>query len=195
MSTTNDVASIQISTEGAVAYHTTLVTVSLNRNIAAETFVDAYYAALQNARPTVSTYYQPQTTMPDGKVVPVIVWNGNVLPSASDFQKLFENDMPATHFDAQSLDCHIINPSYAPEGVDLTGIKDSDKKKLMSLVVMVSGTVKVGERGADDGEVEVRGFSEVLTLVPNIDKLKGGTGKAGQGRSFLIQNQNFRYVV
>jgi len=133
--------------------------------------------------------------MPDGKVVPVIVWNGNVLPSPADFQKLFENDMPATHFDAQSLDCQIINPSYAPEGVDMTGVREADKKKLMSIVAMVSGTVKVGERGADEAEAEVRGFSEVLTLVPNVDKLKGGTGKASQGRSFLIQNQNFRYVV
>lgn len=50
----------------------------------------------------------------------------------------------------------------------------------------VSGYVRLIER--KDGPM--RGFADHLTLIPNKD-----TSKAGEGRQWVIQTQNFRFVV
>lgn len=88
----------------------------------------------------------------------------------------------------QSFDCHVLNPSYtvgAPEG---TLGPDKDGRR-MSIVVMVSGSVKYFEEG---GEGELRGFTDNLILVPNWD---AQGPKASKGtRKWLIQNQTFRLV-
>ena len=50
----------------------------------------------------------------------------------------------------------------------------------------VSGYARLFER--KDGPM--RGFADSLTLVPNKD-----ISKAGEGRQWVIQTQNFRFVV
>ena len=115
---------------------------------AAENFVDAYYTALQSSRHTISSYYCPHEVQTDGKVVPVIIWNGNLLPDVASFQKMFENDMPYTHYDVQSLDCHVLNPtSLAADKVQGgNGAEDKDIERRMSIVVAVSGSCGTGPR-------------------------------------------------
>lgn len=60
------------------------------------------------------------------------------------------------------------------------GVKD------MSILILVSGTVRYGE----DREQPQRGFSETFVLTPNpsADHARGR-------KDFLIQSQNFRLVV
>ena len=159
---------------------------------AAENFVDAYYTALQASRGTISSYYVPPTTLPDGKTVPVIVWNGNGVADGAAFQRMFEDSMPYTYYDVQSLDCDVLNTGLAQQAAsasDHDSVSKKDAEKNLPVVVMVSGYVRLEE--AREGPM--RGFSETFVLVPNAEK--EGKGKGSQKRAWLIQNQNFRYVT
>ncbi|KAI9841210.1 MAG: hypothetical protein M1837_000937 [Sclerophora amabilis] len=154
---------------------------------ATQNFVESFYPSLTSKRSTITSFYEPASKMADGKSLPDITFNGNIYGEPVDFQNLFEKDMPRTHFDIQSYDCHIINPNYLPS--------DSKEKpvlpgKNMSLLVSVSGTVQFG----DDADAEERAFSESFVLVPNEDfhaAKNRGSGK----KEWLIQSQNFRLVV
>lgn len=93
--------------------------------------------------------------------------------------------MPPTVYDVQAFDCHVVNPNFVPEGE--TGF-DAEKGKNMTVVVLVSGIVKIGE------PAKVRQFSETFVLVPDYDAAKAKRkGKASKG--WLIQSQTFRFVV
>lgn len=118
--------------------------------------------------------------------MPIIIWNGNVVEDAAAFQKMFENEMPYTHFDVQSLDCHVLNATAIPVPAD----KAKHAEKAMSLTVMVSGYVRLEE----PQKGPMKGFSETFVLVPNPDNLSGKPLKTGK-RAWLIQSQIFRYVV
>lgn len=153
-----------------------------NRAVAASDFADVYYQALQASRNTIADYYVVNETLPDGKTVPMITWNGNAMHDAATFQKMFENDMPYTHYDVQSLDCHVLNPSYSAEV--------NDPEKNVSIVVMASGYVRLEE----PREGPMKGFSDTFVLVPNLGSANA-KGPQRQRRNWLIQTQTFRYVV
>ena len=125
--------------------------------------------------------------MPDGKPLPVITYNGKVASNALEIQDMFQNQMPAVHYEVQSFDCHVINPNYiaeTPQGP----VRASGKN--MSILVTVSGYVKYG----DSPSVTPRGFSESFVLVPNPDVTKSkGHGK--HLKDWLIQSQTFRLVT
>ena len=91
-------------------------------------------------------------------------------------------DMPRTHLEAQSLNVHVLNPSIKPTA----GMKKKDAAHNMSLIVQVSGSMRIGQ----PKEGPLRGFSDSFVLVPN-DEL----GKQDVGRQWLIQSQTFRFVV
>lgn len=75
-------------------------------------------------------------------------------------------------------------------GVDESNLGPSKDGKKMSIMVMVSGSVKYYKDGA---EGETRGFTEAFMLVPN---LEAQGPKAPRGtRKWLIQSQQFRLVV
>ncbi|KAF2842645.1 NTF2-like protein [Patellaria atrata CBS 101060] len=150
----------------------------------AESFVDAYYTALQASRPTISSYYVPRETLPDGKIVPIIVWNGNSIETAAAFQEMFEKEMPFMHYEVQALDCHVMNPGDS--AVDDTS-KAAEKK--ISIIVAINGFVRLAE--AREGPT--KGFSESIVLAPNPEKALKGPKAAT--RAWLIQSQVFRYVV
>lgn len=125
--------------------------------------------------------------MPDGKPLPAIVFNGNVIPDAAAMQKMFQQQMPAAIYEVQAYDCQVMNPNYVAEnakgGVGSTG-------KNMTILVVVSGYVKLGEVR----EATMRGFSESFVLVPNPDAV-GAKGRGRHIKEWLIQSQNFRLVV
>lgn len=156
---------------------------------AAETFCDAYYTALNASRSQLSTFYIPATLTP--RPLPHISINGEVLNDAAVFQSRFENDMPFTHYEPQSLNVHVMNRSMGPlpEGK----VTKKDLERNMSLTVQVSGYVRLFERK----EGPMRGFSDNFCLVPNKEDSAGakGTGKEGMGRQWVIQTQNFRFVT
>jgi len=159
---------------------------------ATENFLDNYYVALQGSRHTITSYYCPYERNPQGKELPGIVWNGNVFHTAEDYQKMFEECMPFTHYDVQSFDCHVLNPTaLAPDKLKGgSGDPDKDIERRMSIVVLVSGTLRLEEPKTGP----LRQFSETFVLVPNPEKAPGKGPKA-EKKGWLIQNQNFRYVV
>lgn len=115
-------------------------------------------------------------------MVPGLQWNGNTIEDAAAFQKMFETEMPFTHFEVQSLDCHVLNPN-----IPTTSKEPRDIEKSFSMLVVVSGFVRLEE--PKNGPM--RGFTDTLILTPNKDK----GSKKGPRRDWMIQNQNFRYVV
>jgi NTF2-related export protein 1/2 len=146
-------------------------------------FVSDYYHALQSRRNTISTFYIPPSAMQGGKPIPTIIFNGRVLQNGASVQAMFENEMPPARYEAQSIDCQILNPQYTPEGVS----HSRSAASTMTILVMVSGAVRFSEDRNDPD----RGFSETFVLVPNQDR-----GPRGQRpKEFLIQSQNFRVVV
>ncbi|KAK4500073.1 hypothetical protein PRZ48_008259 [Zasmidium cellare] len=154
----------------------------------AESFVDTYYNALNSDRSTLKEFYVPKTegTTPE-RTLPHIAYNGDLSHDGAEFQRKFE-EMPYTYYEAQSVNAHILNPCIDPNG----GKTQKEAERNLSITIQISGYVRLVER--KDGPM--RGFSEQIILVPNKEEVGGrGTGKTGQGRQFLIQVQNFRYVV
>jgi NTF2-related export protein 1/2 len=149
--------------------------------------VEAYYDILSNARTSIVNYYQAKETAPDGATLPNIVWNGNQIPGAEAFQKMFVDEMPYTFYETQSIDCHVLNDQFYPPSA---GVRINNDKNL-SLLVVVSGYLRLEDRK----EGPMREFSETLILVPNKDKASGRTNAASSKRNWLIQTQIFRFVV
>ena len=124
--------------------------------------------------------------MPDGKPLPVIVYNGNIIPNPTAMQTLFQDQMPQARYEIQDYDCQIVNPNYVAEG---TQGSSSDSGQNMTILVTVSGLVKFG----DPHSATARAFSENFILIPNPVAAKKTRGKRHKG--WLIQSQNFRLVV
>lgn len=125
--------------------------------------------------------------MPDGKPLPSITYNGNIISNAAALQEMFQNQVAAARYEVQSFDCHVINSNYIAENtqgaVSTTG-------KNMTILVTVSGYVKYG----DLRDAPMRGFSENFVLIPNPEAVN----YKGQGKNvkeWLIQSQTFRFVV
>ena len=149
-----------------------------------EAFVEGYYTALNGSRHQVASFYVPKST--GARPMPHISYNGNLYNDASAFQERFQ-EMPYTHFEAQSVNAHVLNRDM---GLSLHSKQDAHQN--VSLTVQVSGYVRLEERK----EGPMRGFSDSFVLVPNKVEVGGkGTSKQGEGKKRVIQRQNFRFVV
>lgn len=144
---------------------------------AAESFTEAYYTALDSSRSHLSNFYIPTITAP--RPLPHISYNGDVLNDSSLFQSKY-SEMPWTHHEVQSLNVHVMNRCMEPP----EGKTKRELERNMSLSVQVSGYVRLFERK----EGPMRGFSDFFVLVP-------GKGGKGEGREWVIQTQNFRFVT
>jgi len=153
---------------------------------AATDFVEAYYTALSDSRSTLENYYAVKGTLPDGvDTFPDILWNGNKFEDAKAFKTTFLEDMPKmVHFDVHTVDCQVLNPNY-----DHTSTVKAEKN--ISILVMVNGLVRLEDRKTGP----LKEFSETFVLIPNIEKFSTGKGAMAEKRNWLIQTQNFRYVV
>ncbi|KAF2810391.1 NTF2-like protein [Mytilinidion resinicola] len=158
---------------------------------ATENFLDNYYVALQGSRHTIASYFCPFERFADGKELPGMVWNGNVFRTPEEYQALYEDRMPFTHYEVQSFDCHVLNPTaMAPDKLKGgSGEQDKDIEKRMSIVVLVSGTVRLDEPKTGP----LKQFSETFVLVPNPEKTANGPKSVV--KAWVIQNMNFRFVV
>ena len=184
---TADTAS-KISTEG-LSYSSDLrdaLLHRLNTISAAGHFVDTYYHALSSSRAEIASFYMAVSAMPDGKPLPVIVYNGNIIPDPIAMQTLFQEQMPQARYEIQDYDCQVLNPHYIAEGTQGNSLASG---KNMTILVTVSGLVKLGEPRT----AIVRGFSENFVLIPNPAAAVKTRGKPIKG--WLIQSQNFRLVV
>lgn len=154
--------------------------------VAARVFIEAYYRALndQKERATLSSFYIQPT--PNNPIAADISLNGNIIPTPADLQILFENQMPKAHYEAQSFDCHVLNPNYTIGATDADLGPDPTGRK-MSILLVVSGYVKYGE----PRDAKMRGFTENFILVPNFEVRTDNTRVV---RDWLIQSQSFRIV-
>src|ERR1700761_308376 len=91
---------------------------------AAEQFVEAYYTALDASRSQLSSFYVPSTVQAD-RALPYISFNGELISDASAFQERFEKQRPGTHFEPQSVNVHVMNPSIAP--IEGKGKRDAER--------------------------------------------------------------------
>jgi len=156
---------------------------------AAETFVQSYYPALNtpNGQKRLTEYYiKPTLEQPTEADISL---NGNILSSPADLQATFENQVQKCLYEAQSFDCQVINTNYNV-GIDERYIAPDKDGKKMSIMVMVSGSVKYYKDGV---EGETRGFTETFLLVPN-PEAQGPKAPRGL-RKWLIQSQSFRLVL
>ena len=124
--------------------------------------------------------------LPTGKTLPTIVFNGNTLPDAPALQTMYDQHMPETHYEVLSYDCQVLNPNVAVDGV--AGVSGTHRKK-MSILVLVSGSVKMGK----PNEAKLQGFSEALVLVPNPNAF-AVKGRTRNVKEWLIQSDHFRLV-
>jgi len=132
----------------------------------------------------------PEQTLPSGKYLPLITYNGAQMTSPTDFQSLYTNQMPFAYFEVQSLNATVLNPTLTP--IDTEKARPKEVENNMSVLVQVGGYVRLMERK----EGPMRGFCDTLVLVPNKEEVGGkGKDKTGEGRSWVIQTQNFRFVV
>jgi len=148
----------------------------------AERFTETYYSALSGARGSIKTFYVAAIAQDDGRGLPNITYNGELFHDPATFQDRWVKDMPRTHVEAQSLNVHVLNPSIKPT----EGMKKKDAARNMSLIVQVSGSMRIGQ----PKEGPLRGFSDSFVLVPNEE-----LGKQDVGRQWVIQSQTFRFVV
>lgn len=156
---------------------------------AADRFVDLYYSALDSHRSTLQSFYVPTLTQDSGRGLPSITYNGELISDSASFQERWENHMPRTSIQIQSVNAHVLNPVLAPWPGDA---KKRDAEKNVSLIVQVSGTVRLGE----PKEGPLRAFGDSFVLVPNTEVATGVGGKEGAGgKRWLIQSQAFRFVV
>ncbi|KAI4250227.1 MAG: hypothetical protein L6R40_000400 [Gallowayella cf. fulva] len=162
----------------------TAIKVSTN---ASQYFVDTYYAALNQRSNTIASFYMAPASMPAGKSLPSISFNGTQIPTAAAMQTMFEQQIPQSHYEVQCYDCHVINPSYIMEGTQGWPAKTG---KNMTILVAVSGYVKYGNLK----EAKPRAFSETFVLVPNTTAA-ATKQRAKNVKEWLIQTQNFRIVV
>ena len=154
-------------------------------SLAAKDFVETFYPALSNARDTIASFYMQPTTMSDGKSLPVILFNGNVIEDPTAMEKMFKDDMPEAHYEVQTYDCHVLNPNYVPQDAPEVS---SETGKNMMMLVMIGGSVQFGD--VKTTPLPVRGFTENIVLVPNFAAM--GNEKGKPAKDFLIQSQNFR---
>ena len=176
----------RVSTDGTKRHLCYLLHKTNNNLTAAQHFIDSYYNALNidRERATLSSFYV-QTT-PLNPVVADISLNGNIVQSPEDLQNLFQSTMPKAHYEAQSYDCHVLNPNYTIGASDADLGPDPTGRK-MSLLLAVSGYVKYGEAR----DAKMRGFTENFVLVPNF---QAESGSLKNVKKWLIQSQNFRIV-
>ncbi len=155
---------------------------------AAEQFVETYYPTLNNPklRSKLTTFYIKPTAASPLKAD--ITLNGNIISDPSELQSFFEHQVSKSHYEVGSYDCQVINTNYNIGAKEDQLGPDKDGKK-MSILVVISGSVRYWKDGADS---ETRGFTENVVLVPNWEA-QGPKAAKGE-KKWLIQSQNFRLV-
>lgn len=155
------------------------------RHTAAELFVARYYEAL-NRNSTLLPFYMDSTARYTTKAD--ISINGAIVTSPAEYSKLLEEQGPGVHYEAESFDTHVLNPSFAYSAPDHIPDQDMREKKgeRMSVAVTVMGKVRYG-KGKD---APVKMFNETFVLVPNWDAMVRNPPRGI--RRWLIMSQNFR---
>lgn len=114
--------------------------------------------------------------------------NGQVVPTPADYYTLLETQGQNVRYEIESLDAHVMNPSFqygAPENI-YNNDKVEKSGGRMSIVVTTMGKVQFG-KGRDSPQ---KMFNETFVLVPNWDAMSKNPSKGA--KRWLIMSQNFR---
>jgi NTF2-related export protein 1/2 len=153
--------------------------------LAAETFVNHYYQAVNNQSNLLPFYVNSSSRY---SIAADISINGSVVAQPSDYSALLEAQGQGVRYEIESLDAHVVNPSSqygAPDNIhDNNKVEKSGSR--MSIVVTTMGRVQFG-KGRDAPQ---KMFNETFVLVPNWDSMARNPPR-GLGR-WLIMSQNFR---
>ena len=135
-------------------------------------------------RKLVEDFYLPAKTSETGTKEPQITWNGHTIDDPVEFRKTVEEDFTFVFYNTQSVDCQVLSSNYQTDP-QAKGHKQGEN---IVILVMTSGYMRLQERG----QGPMKEYSESFVLVPN----PGGKGaKSTHKKRFLIQSQNFRWVV
>ncbi|KAL6849146.1 hypothetical protein ACO1O0_008676 [Amphichorda felina] len=152
---------------------------------AAQNFVSRYYEAL-NRRTALLPFYVNSTTRYSIKAD--ISINGAQVETPADYYNLLEAQGAGVHYEAESIDTHVVNPSFQYNAPD--NIPNPDKVERtggrMSIVVTVMGKVQYGK----GREAPRKMFNETFVLVPNWEAMQ--RNPPGGIKQWLIMSQNFR---
>ncbi|KAI5461638.1 nuclear transport factor 2 domain-containing protein [Mariannaea sp. PMI_226] len=152
---------------------------------AADIFVSHYYQAI-NSKSALLPFYI--NTSPRYGMQADISINGAVVASPEAYLQLLQAQGPGVHYEIESFDAHVMNPSFqlgAPENV-YDGAKVEKNGGRMSIAVTIMGRVKYGK----DREAPQKMFNETFVLVPNWESM---VRNAPRGlKRWLIMSQNFR---
>ncbi|PHH92243.1 hypothetical protein CDD83_8262 [Cordyceps sp. RAO-2017] len=156
---------------------------------AAETFVNSYYEAL-NRRSKLETFYvnsSPRYSTPAD-----ISINGKVVATPEEYSALLDAQGSGVRYEVDSLDAHVINPSFAYSAPDSVLDNNSNSSKVersggrVSVVVTIMGKVRFGT-GRDAPQ---KAFNETFVLVPNWDAMARNPPRGL--KRWLVMSQNFR---
>ena len=154
-------------------------------NTAAESITSHYYQSVNNLSDLTSFYVN---STPRYGIPADITVNGLAVSSPADYKTLLEGQGRHAHYEIESLDAHILNPSFlfgAPPN-----LHDSDRAERnggrMSIAVTVMGRVQFGK----GREAPQKMFNETLVLVPNWDAMARNPPRGL--KRWLIMSQNFR---
>ncbi|POR38104.1 Uncharacterized protein TPAR_01698 [Tolypocladium paradoxum] len=152
---------------------------------AAETLVNHYYQAINNHSSLEPFYIN---SSPRYSIAADISINGQVVATPAQYSALLKGQGSAVHYEIESLDAHVINPSSAygaPENVhDNPKVEKSGGR--MSIVVTTMGKVQFGK----GREAPQKMFNETFVLVPNWDAMARNPPRGA--KRWLIMSQNFR---
>lgn len=152
---------------------------------AAETFTSHYYVAI-NKLADLQPFYVNST--PRYGINADIAINGLAVATPADYSKLLQSQGRNVHYEVESLDAHVINPSFAfgaPPNLH-EGDKVERSGGKMSITVTVMGRVQFGK----GREAQQKMFNEMFVLVPNWDALARNPPRGL--KRWLIMSQNFR---
>lgn len=111
-----------------------------------------------------------------------------MLATPAEYSQLLESQGTGVHYEIESLDAHVMNPSFqqgAPENLhDNNKVEKSGGR--MSIVVVTMGKVQFG-KGRDAPQ---KMFNETFVLVPNWDAMSRNPPRGL--KRYLIMSQNFR---
>ncbi|TVY27179.1 NTF2-related export protein [Lachnellula hyalina] len=149
---------------------------------AAEIFVNSYYKTWnkESGGKELSHFYVKVN--PESPLKPDITINGNIVEDPTDLEGLHRSQPSKTHYEVEAFDCQVVNTNFTV-GAPETLLEGNPAGKKMSILVMVSGSVKYA-----DAE-ETRGFVDNVLLVPNWDITKKNEKEK---KKWLVQSQTFR---
>ncbi|KND91829.1 hypothetical protein TOPH_03360 [Tolypocladium ophioglossoides CBS 100239] len=150
-----------------------------------ETLVNHYYQAINNHSSLEAFYINSSSRY---SIAADISINGQVVATPAQYSTLLDGQGSTVHYEIESLDAHVINPSSAygaPENVhDNPKIEKSGGR--MSIVVTTMGRVQFGK----GREAPQKMFNETFVLVPNWDSMARNPPRGA--KRWLIMSQNFR---